>query len=170
VRIGRKHRVDGRILIQKIRHQDLDDDTRVSGPDRFDGLAKMFGAAIRQIIPGHRCDHDVFERHATRGFRHPRRFVGFQRERFGRGDRAEPAGPGATVPCDHKGGGAFAPTFPVIRAFGALANGVQTQIRQQIAGLAERVGSRKPQPQPFRDARTRSGGIRQLCCVHQLPA
>jgi hypothetical protein len=77
---------------------------------------------------------------AAGGFGDAGRFAGVQRERFGGADGAEAAGAGAMVAGDHESGGALAPAFPMVGAFGALANGVELEFIEQGAGLAEAAG------------------------------
>ena len=141
--------------VVEIRHQHFDDDARIQFAHLFNRLAKMFRAAVLQVIARHRRDDDVPQPHPPRRLGHAHRLVGFQRERFGRADRAKAAGARAAVAGDHEGGRAFAPAFPMVRAFGAFADGVQLQFVKQRARAREAVRGRQSNAQPFRQPRAR---------------
>ena len=137
--MGREDGVDGGVLIEEVRHEHFDDNTRIGRTHGFDGLAKMFRAAVRQIVPRYRGDDDVFELQAARGLRHAGGLVPFQREGLGGGDGAKAAGSRATITGDHERSRAFAPAFPMVRAPRALANGVEAEVFQEAARLEEGV-------------------------------
>jgi hypothetical protein len=90
----------------------------------------MAGSAITEIIARNRSDDHVLKAHPAGGLSDARRFISLEREGPGGGDSAEMAGASAAVAGDHEGRRALAPTFPVVRAAGALTNGVQLQFVQ----------------------------------------
>src|SRR5690606_4735959 len=63
--------------------------------------------------------------------------------------RAEPTGPGAAVSRDHESRRSFAPALPMVRAFGAFANGIQAQIVEQISSAKKSVAGGELGPQPL---------------------
>ena len=71
LRVRREDCVDGLIAVVEIGHEHFDGDARIQRAHRFDGLPKMFRAAIGQIVARHRRDDDVVEPHPARGFRDP---------------------------------------------------------------------------------------------------
>jgi len=54
VGVGGQHRVNGGVLVEKVRHENFDDDAGIGRADCFDGLTKMVRAAVGQIRPGPR--------------------------------------------------------------------------------------------------------------------
>src|SRR5688500_6540758 len=100
--------------------------------------------------------------HPTRCFRDALRLICFQRERFGGVNGAESAGACAAIACDHESRRAFAPAFPMVRAFGAFANGMKPQILKEVARLEKSPRSRQLDAQPFRQSRS---GTRRLVAV-----
>lgn len=121
----------GPVAIVEIRDEDLDDDAGIDAADGGDGVPKMCGSAIAEIIPGDCGDDDVLEIHAGGGLGDAVRFIGLEGIRAGGFHSAESAGAGAFIPGDHEGGGAFAPTFPAVRALGFLADGDEFEIRDE---------------------------------------
>src|SRR5262245_61248882 len=99
-------------------------------PHRFNRASKMVRPAVREVISGYSSDHDMLQSHASGGFGHSRRLIGFERKRAGGGDCAKTARASAAVAGNHEGGRAFAPAFPVIGTHGALANCVELQLLQ----------------------------------------
>ncbi len=126
--------------------------------DRLHRPPEMLRAAVLQIVARHRCDDDVPQLHPARRLRHAPRLVVFERQRLGGADRAKSAGARAAVASDHERRRALAPTFPVIRTFRALADGVQLQFVQQSAGVREGVGRGQVETQPIRQPGTQLVG------------
>ena len=124
----------------------------------------MIRSAIAQIVAGHRGDDNVFEPETTGGFGDAGRLVGFERERFGCADGAEAAGAGAMIAGDHESSRAPAPAFPMVGAFGALANGVELEFFEQGARLAEALADGQLEAKPFGQARAGQGW--SVSCVH----
>ena len=91
-----------------------------------------------------------------------RGFIGFQRERFGRADGAKAARARAAVARDHERRRAFAPAFPMVRALGAFADGVQLEFVEQRACVRKGIRRGQLDAQPFRQARARF----QFCRRH----
>ena len=112
----------------------------------------MFRAAVGEVVAGDGGDDDVLEFEALRGGGDAGGFVGFEGEGFRGGDGAEAAGARAAVAGDHEGGGAAAPAFPMVRALGAFADGVEVEVREEIARGDEAARSRQFQPQPIGEA------------------
>ena len=154
VGLGGKDDFQGEIPVQEVRDQDLDGDSRVELADLLDGLAEVFGSAVLEIVAGHGGDDDVLEPHPAGGLCDARGFVGVQGQGLESRHGAEAAGAGATVAGDHEGRGAPAPTFPMVRAFGAFADGVELQFVQQRARMGEGVRSGEREAQPFGEAGT----------------
>src|SRR5580765_1106154 len=97
----------------------------------------MLRPAVGKVIAGDRRKHDMPEPQTSRRLCHTGGFIGFQGERFGGGDRAEMTVPRAAVSGNHEGSRALAPAFPVVWTPGALADGMEAQILQQMARLLE---------------------------------
>ena len=131
------HHLQRPVTIIEIRYQHLDHDARIHGPDRFDGLLEMLGAAIPEVIPGDGGNDDMAELHPAGRLRHAERFVRLEGIGLGGLHRAEAAGTGAFLTRDHEGGGALAPAFPAVRALGLLADGHQLQVRDEGLGGPE---------------------------------
>ena len=127
MRLGGDHRVDGRLAPVEVRGQHFDDSGGVQGAHRLDRASEMVRAAVRHVVPGNGGDDDMPEPQAVGGVGHSGRFVRFQGKRFGGCHRAETASTRAAVAADHESGGALAPAFPMIRARGALAHGVEPE-------------------------------------------
>jgi hypothetical protein len=127
------------IPVVEIRDKHFNSYVGVSRPDSLDGLGKMSRSAIGQIIAGDPGNHHVAQAHSAAGLGHPRRLIRIQGKRFGSGNGAEMAIPGAAVAANHEGGRAFAPTFPVIRATGAFAHGMEAQVLEEIAGMTKGI-------------------------------
>jgi len=125
LRFGREHGLNRRVVVIEIGDENFDDDARVRRAHRFNRSLKVLGAAILQIVTGDRCDDDMSELHPSGRLRHPRRFVGLQRKRFGGGDGAKVTIARAAIARDHEGGCSLAPAFPMIRAFGTFAYGMK---------------------------------------------
>jgi hypothetical protein len=161
---GGEDGLDGGVVVKEIGDQNFNDGFGVEPADFFDGLAEVAGAAIGQIVAGDGGDDNVFEVEAAGGFGDAGRLVRFEGEWFGGGDGAESAGAGAMIAGDHESGGGLAPAFPMVGAFGALANGVELEFLQERAGLAEGVADGQLKAEPFRQARAGLG--RCVGCVH----
>ena len=101
----------------------------------------------------------MFQIHPAHGFSDALRFIGFQREWFGRSDCAKSARAGATITGDHESSGALAPAFPAVRALRALANCVQPQIGNQRFSRKENRIRRQPHLDPGRLRRLVQGWI-----------
>src|SRR5687767_8751152 len=114
--VGRQDVLDRVILVEKVRHEDFNDDAWICRAHRFDGLPEMFSTAVIKVIAGHGRDDNVLEVHTARGFGDALRFVEFKRQGFGGAHGTETARPGATIAGDHERGGALAPALPMVRA------------------------------------------------------
>ena len=125
------------LLAVEVGCQDLDDDRGIHVPYGLDRAGKMLGAAVGNVIAGNCRDDDVLELHAAHGLGDSLGLIVLEREGLGRVDGAESAGPGASIPGDHQGGGAAAPALPPVRALGALADGVEAQIGDHRLGGEE---------------------------------
>ena len=75
----RDHELQRAVLAQEIRGQDLDRRARAAGADRADGLRKMLGAAIGEIVAIDRGDHDMGEPELEGRFRDMRRLQRIER-------------------------------------------------------------------------------------------
>ena len=164
LRVRRQHHLNGFIAVLKIRHQHLDDNSRIQLTHLFNRLAEMFRAAVLQVIARHRRDDDVPQLHPPRRLGHAKRFISFERERLGGRNRAKAARTRAAVACDHERRRAFAPAFPMIRALGAFADCVQLQLIEQPARAREAVRRGQRDAQPFRQTRARF----QFSCSHKF--
>ena len=110
--------------------------------------AKCSAPPSLQIVARDGRDHDVLEPHPAHGFGDALRLVVFQREGFGRGHRAKPAGARAAVARDHERGRALAPAFPAVGALGGFADGVQPQVGHERLGREEHRVARQPDLDP----------------------
>jgi hypothetical protein len=146
--LGFDHDIESGVVVVEIGNEDFDNDAGIELAHGLDGFAEMISAAVFQIIARDGGDDDVIEFHAAGGFGDAHRFVGFEREGLGGFDGAEGAGARAVVAGDHEGGGAFAPAFPVVGAFGAFADGVEAEIVEEGAGLEIAVARGQFDAQP----------------------
>jgi len=129
---GIKYPLEGIVFAIKIGHQNFDDDFGIESPNGFDGFSKVVRTAIGHVIAGYGGDHDMLEPESLDAFGDALGFVLLERKGFGGIHRAKAAGTGAAIPGDHKRGCASAPALPAIRALGALADGVEAKVGNQI--------------------------------------
>ena len=87
--------------------------------------------------------------HAPGGLRDPLWFILLKRQWSGSADRAKTASAGATIPCDHEGRGALAPTLEMVGALCAFANSVEIQFVKESARVFEAVRGGQFDTQPF---------------------
>ena len=91
-----------RVAADKIRGENFNGRARRSFADGPDGLGKMFGPAIFDIIAINRCNHDVVQTQLSNRICHPARFEHVKRLwRLAGGDVAERTGTGANFAHDH---------------------------------------------------------------------
>jgi len=105
------------------------------GADRADHRGEMRGTAVGQIVPVHGRDDHMPQSELGDCVGDPRRLVGVERLRPPGAHVAEAARPRAGVAHDHHGGVALRPTLADVRAGGFLADGDQTVLAHQCAGL-----------------------------------
>ncbi len=112
-------------LALKVRRENFHSGVRALVMNGAHGGCPDAGAAVRQVVAGHRGNDDMLEVHLPDAVRD----AGWLAEiGFGRatgGNVAEGAGAGAHIAEDHDGCGAAAPALAHIWALGGLAHGVQ---------------------------------------------
>ena len=100
-----------------------------------DGVGPDGGAAIVEFIAVDAGDDDVLEVHGRDGRAHAGGLFKIERRWPAGGDVAESAGASADIAEDHDSGGAGGPAFAKIGAFGALADGVQALVVDEVEEL-----------------------------------
>ena len=93
-----------------------------------DALGEDGGAAIGQVVAGHRGDYDVFEAQVLGGVGHSMGLVPVHLLRAAMSDGAEAAAAGADVAQDHEGGGPLLPALEDVGAERLLADRVQGKL------------------------------------------
>src|SRR3984957_18540529 len=149
VRTSGYHRVDGSVAIQKIGCEHLNNNAWIRRANGFNGSAKMLCSSVRKIISRHGGNDHMTKPYAPCCLGDAGWLICFERQRLGRGYRAKPTCPRATVTSNHERGGPFAPAFPMVRTLRAFANRVQLQLIQQTASVGKSVRGRQLDPQPF---------------------
>jgi len=163
LRMGREDGLKRGISVEKVRNKHFDNNIGIGSSNGFYSAAEVRCAAVLQVVASHGGNDDVRQGHAASGFGNALRFVGFQSVWLGRGNGTEATSASAAVSRDHESCSAFAPAFPMVGAFGALADGVQLEIIEQMACLSERGAGRKAQPEPFRNTGPRGRGACRGC-------
>jgi len=167
LRLGSEDGIERSIAVEKIRNKHFDNNAGIRNSNGVYSAAEVCGATILQVVPSDSGNDHVRQGHAPSGFRDALRFVRFQSVRFGGRNGTEAASASAAVPGDHESCSAFAPAFPMVGAFGALANGVQLEVVEQMARLSERGAGRKTQSKPLGKTRPRgSRGCRS--CIYVI--
>ena len=133
---------------QEIGRQNLDGGVWGAVTDRADGLGKMFGPAIRQVVAVHRGDDHVVQTQLLHGIGHATRLERIQRVRPAGGDVAEGAAAGADVAHDHHGGVTLAPAFAGIGATRLFADRHQLVFAHDAAGFVIPVAGWCLHPDP----------------------
>lgn len=128
VRTGIHDHLQSPVAIIEIGHEHLDDDAGIDGAHGLDGMLKVFGATIAQIIASDGGDDHVAQLHAASGLGDAEWFVGFEGIGLCGLHGAKSTGAGAFFPRDHEGGGALTPAFPTIRALGLFADGDELEV------------------------------------------
>ena len=100
------------------------------GADGQDAAAEVVGAAVGQVVAGHRGDHDVLQ--AEPGARLGQAVGLVEGHGLGHAalDGAEAARPGADLAQDHERRGPAGPALRAVRAPRALADRLQTRARR----------------------------------------
>jgi len=134
-------------------HEDFDGGRRIAVAHGADCRGPDARAAVRQLIARDTGDDDMTEVHPGHRVRHPRRLSEIQLCWTACLDGAEVAGARADVAEDHDRGGAARPALAQVGALGALADGVQSLVVDELAhrGIAGSV--REPGAEPRRFAR-----------------
>ena len=118
-------KLEGKVLIIKVRGKHFDDDAGVVTANGLDDILEMLGASVTQIITCHSGDHNVFELHALACFSDPLGFVGFEGVRARCFYGTETTGTSALLTSDHEGGRTMTPALPAIRALSFFTDGDQ---------------------------------------------
>ena len=135
-------------LTQEVWGQDFDRRLWRGGADGQDDIGEMLGAAVGQVVPIHRGDHDVPKSHLAHRVGDAAGFGGVQGLWQTGGDIAEGAGPGADLAHDHHGGVGLAPTLPDIRAGRLFAYGGEPVRLHDLAGFGVAGRARRAHAQP----------------------
>jgi hypothetical protein len=148
---GVEHGVDVLQLALEVRNEHLDRGGRVAMAHGADRRGPDRGSAVGEFVAGHTGDDAVAQAHGGDCFGHAGRLAKVE---FGGPpglDRAEVAGAGADIAQDHQGGRAAGPALAKVRAFRALADGVEpVRIHELPHGLvAGAAGYLCPEPRGF---------------------
>ena len=118
-------------------------------PDPLDGLGKVGGAAVRQVIAVHGGDHGEAQAQAGHGLGHP---LGLARVQFtgaAFAHVAEATVPGADVAQEHEGGRSVHPPALVeVRAAGLLADRDQALLPHEALDFGHHFRGRDADLQP----------------------
>jgi hypothetical protein len=128
---GLEQSLQGVVPPSEIGCQDLDARPGESPAQLQDGFREDRGAAVGQVVAGHRREHDVAETEPGRRLGDPARLVGVWRQGPGRGHRAVGTAPRATVPQEHEGRGPPGEALPEVRAASLLAHRGQRLLAKQ---------------------------------------
>ena len=150
VGLGLRDHFQRAFLAQEVRRQDFDRRGRAARTDGADGLRKMLGAAIGEIVAIDRGDHDMGEPELEGGLRDMFRLGGIERAGHAGLDVAEGAGAGAGVAHDHEGGVLLVPALADIRAARLLADRDEAVFLDDFAGVGIAAGIRRAHPDPVR--------------------
>ena len=144
------HRFERAILAEKIRRQNFDRGLRAPRANGANDLSEMVGAAVIEIVAVDRCDHDVGEPKLRGRVRDMFRLVRIKCTRQAGLDVAERAGARAGVTHHHEGGVLLLPALADIGAAGLFADGDETLLAQNAAGLGKGRGTRRLDANPVR--------------------
>ena len=149
IQAGVDDRLDVREHPLEVRRQRLDRGVGITALDGPNTGGVVAGAAIRQIIPVDRSQHDVFELHQLDTAGGVLRLVRIQPAMRITGiDGAETAGAGANRAHEHDRGGARIPALTDVRALRLLADGGEAVLlHDAFDGLKARA-RRRLGPQP----------------------
>ena len=150
VGLRRDHDLERAFLAQEVRRQDLDRGGRAARADRADGLGKMLGAAVGEIVAIDRGDHDMGEPELEGRFRDVLRLARIERAGHAGLDVAEGAGAGAGVAHDHEGGVLLVPALADIRAARLLAHRDEAVFLDDVAGVGIAARGRRAHADPVR--------------------
>jgi len=106
--------------------------------------------AVGHIVAGDGSDDNVFEVETFDALSDSLRFVGLEREGLGGIDGAKPTSARAPVAGNHERRRSAAPAFPSVGALGALANGVEAEIGNEIFSGKKDGVIRQPHFYPVR--------------------
>ena len=145
----REHRVNGGIVILKIRGEHLDDNPRIHLPHTADDRLEMFRTTIGQVITSHGGNHHVLQLHSPRGFSNTLGLISLQRHRLTCVHGAETARACAALARDHERCCPLTPTFPMIWTAGAFTNSMKIKVIYEVTRGKVRAGSGQFHPKPF---------------------
>ena len=147
---GPHHHFERPVLVVEVRNQHLDDDLGILGPHGFDGMLKMFGAAVLEIVPCHGGYHDVIKLHPPGRLSDPFGFVRFQSIRFGSLHCTEATGPRAFLPRYHESRRPLPPTLPTVGALGLFTHGDEIEVLDERLRIPKDGIIGQPNLEPFR--------------------
>ncbi len=143
----------------EVGHQHLDRGLRQPITHRSDGRHIVRSPPVVQIIPRHRCDHNMAQSQGRRSVRDLPRLLRVQCARHTRCDSTEPATTSAHVTQYQKCRRTVLEASAKVGAEGTLAHCVQTPRPQQPPHLRDRLRLRQGSLQPLRLTIPRFGNL-----------
>ena len=150
MRASLHYQIESPILIVKVRHEHLNNNTGVGLTNCLDSPLKVLGTSILKIISGDRSYDNVIQIHALSRLGNPLGLVCFKIIRLSSFDCAKPTCTRTLFSCYHEGGSPLPPTFPAIRTLGFFANRHQAQILDHGLGIPKNRIIRQPNLNPVR--------------------
>lgn len=136
-------------LAEKVGYEDFHCRGGIQVVNRADGPRDVAGAAVWEVVAHNGGDDRVPESHALNGQGDVLGLAGVQRLGPPGMHAAEATVARAGVAENHDGRGSVGPAFAEVGAVGALADGVQTEIGDNLFGRVEALTTRPRAPEPF---------------------